>query len=44
MDGLRTEEINRYKEAISRYIKVARAENPKLMDGEMSLLAKVSFY
>ncbi|MCP9263081.1 hypothetical protein DINM_006431 [Dirofilaria immitis] len=40
MDGLRMEEINRYKEAISRYIKVARNGNPKLTDGELSLLAK----
>uniref|UniRef100_A0A1I8E9Y1 ubiquitinyl hydrolase 1 n=1 Tax=Wuchereria bancrofti TaxID=6293 RepID=A0A1I8E9Y1_WUCBA len=40
MDGLRTEEINRYKEAISRYIKVARNKNPKLTDAELSLLAK----
>uniref|UniRef100_A0A1I7VK61 ubiquitinyl hydrolase 1 n=1 Tax=Loa loa TaxID=7209 RepID=A0A1I7VK61_LOALO len=40
MDGLRTEEINRYKESISRYIKTARNGNPKLTDGELSLLAK----
>ncbi|CAG9539168.1 unnamed protein product [Cercopithifilaria johnstoni] len=40
LDGLRTEEINRYKEAISRHIKVARNGNPKLTDGELSLLAK----
>uniref|UniRef100_A0A0R3RKI5 ubiquitinyl hydrolase 1 n=1 Tax=Elaeophora elaphi TaxID=1147741 RepID=A0A0R3RKI5_9BILA len=44
MDGLRTEEINRYKEAISRHIKAARNGNPKLTDGELSLLAKVNFY
>lgn len=42
MDGLRTEEINRYKEAISKYIKVSRNENPKLTDSELSLLAKVN--
>ncbi|VDK77684.1 unnamed protein product [Litomosoides sigmodontis] len=40
MDGLRTEEINRYKEAISRHIKITKNENPKLTDGELSLLAK----
>ncbi|VDK65013.1 unnamed protein product [Onchocerca ochengi] len=40
MDGLRMEEINRYKEAISRYIKIVRNGNPKLTDNELSLLAK----
>uniref|UniRef100_A0A915Q7X2 ubiquitinyl hydrolase 1 n=1 Tax=Setaria digitata TaxID=48799 RepID=A0A915Q7X2_9BILA len=44
MDGLRTEEINRYKESISRYIKTAKIANPKLTEGELALLAKINFY
>lgn len=41
LDGLRTEELNRHKEAISKYVKATKNNNPRLTDDELSLLAKV---
>ncbi|VDM96544.1 unnamed protein product [Thelazia callipaeda] len=40
LDGLRTEELTRYKEAITRYIKTAKDENQNYTDEYLALLTK----
>lgn len=40
LDGLRTEEMNRYKEAISSHLKVPKNVNPKSLDKDTVAFAK----
>lgn len=40
LDGLRTEEMNRYKEAISLHLKIPKNVNPKSLDSDVVALAK----
>lgn len=41
LDGLRSEELNRYKEAISDHLRIPRNVNPRSVEPDLVALAKV---
>lgn len=43
MDGLRSEELQRYKNAISLHLKIPRAASSKPVDPELSYQTKVCY-